>query len=284
MAQAEVHRSAVIEGDVRLADGVRIGPNCVVLGTCGPVELGAGTTLVATAHVNGPIRMGEGNLVYPGACLGFAPQDVAFDPNHGGAGLVIGDRNVFREGCTVHRGKTAEPTRIGNNNFLMSCAHVGHDCVIDNHCIFASGALLAGHVHVADRVLMSGNAMVHQFCRLGRGSMVSGGAGATHDLPMWFTATATSVAGSLNIVGMRRNGLSEQQIQTVRWVFKTLYRSGCAPMQAYPMLETRADDPLVAEYLAFLRASKRGICHGAGRTSRGGTPRIATPAREAELR
>lgn len=269
---AKVHRTAVVEGDVRLADDVEVGPNCVILGTCGPVEIGAGCVLVASAHINGPLRMGERNIVYPGACLGFAPQDIGFDHNKGGPGVVIGDDNKFREGFTVHRAKTEQPTRVGNANYFMTNAHIGHDAVVENNCILASGALLAGHVHLADRVIMGGNAFVHQFCRIGKGCMFTGGAGTALDLPMWFTITATNVAGSLNLVGMRRNGLSASQIQAVRWVYKTIYRGGSTPQQALPELQTRGEEPIVAEYINFIRTTKRGICHGSGRASRGQAP------------
>lgn len=276
MAAPKVHPTAVLEGDVQLDEGVQIGPHCVVLGTCGPVRLGAGTVLVAGAYVNGPIVMGESNTVYPTASLGFGPQDLAFDPQCGGPGVVIGNHNVFREGVTVHRAKLSEPTRIGDRNFLMSGAHVGHDSVIANHCILASGALLAGHVELADRVNISGNGMVHQFCRIGRGAMITGGGGSVLDLPPWFLCTGINIVGSMNVVGMRRNGFTSQQIQVARWVYRMLYRSGCTPQQALPMLETRADDPLVAEYIAFIRSSKRGICHGAGRSTRGNATRTPT--------
>lgn len=274
---AKVHRSAVIEGDVRLAEDVTVGPNCVLDGTLGPLVVGAGCVLVAGAFLNGPLTMGERNVVYPGACLGFSPQDLGFDPNRPGAGAVIGSSNIFREGFTLHRGKTTDPTRIGNHNFFMTNSHVGHDSVVDNHCILASGALLGGHVHLADRVILGGSALVHQFCRLGKGCMFSGGVGVSMDVPMWFTVTSINLAGSLNIVGMRRNGLTQHQIHTVRWVYRVLYRSGGTPQQAIPQLQARADDPLVREYLEFIQSSKRGICHGVSRATRGGTGGVHGP-------
>lgn len=269
MAKAEVHRTATVEGDVTLADDVRIGPNCVILGTCGPVVLGPRTTLVSTVHVNGPITMGEGNTAYPGASLGFAPQDVGFDPQAPGSGLVVGDGNTFREGVTVHRGKTTEPTRIGHRNFFMVNSHVGHDSIVHNQCIFANGVLLGGHVVVEDRVIMAGNALLHQFCRVGRGVLISGGAGTSMDVPPWITVTGINIAGSVNIIGMRRNGFTPAQIGAVKWVYHTMYRTGGTPQQSIAALEERADDPIVAEYIAFIRASRRGICHGAGRSPRG---------------
>ena len=272
---AKVHPTAIIEGDVEIGAGTAIGPGSIVLGTVGPVRIGPGCTLVAHAMVNGPITIGEGNVLYPNACLGFAPQDLGFDPSTPGPGCVIGDRNTFREGSTVHRGKTAEPTRIGNRNYWMTNTHLGHDAVVGNNCIFGSGAVIGGHVLVEDNVILGGLAALHQFVRVGHHCFISGAAGVTQNLPPWFMATAINVAGSINIVGLRRSGASPATIATVRWVYRMLYRSGATPQQAVELLRARADDPLVAEYIEFIVTSKRGICHGSGRATRGTAARAA---------
>ncbi len=267
--EARVHPSAIIDGEVSIGPGSVVGPGCMVLGTVGPVRIGAGCTLIARAIVNGPIAIGDGNTIYPNACLGFAPQDLGFDPNSPGLGCIIGHRNTFREGVTVHRAKTAQPTRIGDANYWMTNTHLGHDGVVGNNCIFGSGAVLGGHVDVADRVIIGGCTAIHQFVRLGRGSFVSGAIGLTMDLPPWFMATGTNLAASINMVGLRRSGASPEDIQSVRWAFRTLYRGGSAPQQALHLLEARAHEAPVRECLEFVRASARGICHGAGRATRG---------------
>ena len=173
------HDSATIEGDVTLADDVVIGPNCVFDGTVGPISIGRGCRFVANCYVTGPLRMGEDNTVWPGATLGGPPQDVGFDPLEPGAGIEIGSRNVFREGSSAHRAKTDSPTRIGDDNYLMSCSHIGHDSQVGNRIQLANGALLAGHVTMGDRVIMGGGAGVHQFCRVGEGVFFRGLAGAS---------------------------------------------------------------------------------------------------------
>lgn len=266
---ARVHASAIIEGDVEIGAGTVIGPGSIVLGTVGPVRIGSGCTLVAHAMVNGPIAIGDSNVLYPNACLGFAPQDLGFDPARPGPGCVIGDGNTFREGATVHRGKTSEPTRIGNRNYWMTNTHLGHDGVVGSNCIIGSGAVLGGHVLVADNVILGGLAALHQFVRVGHHCFISGAAGVTQDLPPWFMATAINVAGSINIVGLRRSGATPETIATVRWVYRMVYRTGATPQQAVELLRERAGDPLVAEYIEFITSSKRGICHGAGRATRG---------------
>lgn len=277
-----MHPTAIVEGDVEIGAGTSVGPGSLVLGTVGPVRIGAGCTLIANATVNGPITLGDGNVLYPQVCLGFAPQDIGFDPNTPGPGCIVGNRNTFREGTTVHRGKTSEPTRIGDSNYWMTNTHLGHDGVVANGCIIGSGAVLGGHVVVDDKVIIGGCAAVHQFARLGHHSFVSGLAGTIKDLPPWFVCTAVNVAGSVNVVGLRRSGAGPATISAVRWVFRTLYRSGGTPQQALAELETRASDPVVAEYVAFVRSSKRGICHGSGRATRGMAARAAKGESEAE--
>lgn len=261
-----IHPSAVIQGDVQLADDVEIGPGCVLFG---PITLGAGCVLVANACLHGPLRMGERNIVYPSAALGFAPQDLGFDPRKAGAGCVIGDRNTFREGVTIHRGKTEVPTTVGHDNYWMAFSHAGHDSIIGSHCVFGNSTLIAGHVEVADRVISGGNVSVHQFVRLGRGVFISGAMATSLDVPPYFMVTGDNIAGSLNLVGMRRSGMSREQIDTVRWVYRTVMRSGLPPKAALVQLRERAGDPLVDEYIRFIETAKRPIIHGAGRAVRG---------------
>jgi len=266
---ARIHPTAVVLGEVTLAADVEVGPGCVIEGCPGPVTIGAGTRLLHRATVQGPCAIGERNTVYPGAALGFPPQDLGFNPAEPGPGLVIGHDNVFREGVTIHRGKTQAPTRVGSHNYFMVNSHAGHDCVIGDRNIFANGVLLAGHVEVADRVIMGGNATVHQFCRVGRGAMVGGLTGFSLDLPPFFMTTGINIAGSMNIIGMRRSGMSRADIDTVKWVYRVLQRSRLPKEGKLEELRTRAGDPVVDEYIAFVASSKRGIVPGEGTVMRG---------------
>jgi UDP-N-acetylglucosamine acyltransferase len=192
---------------------------------------------------------------------------VSFDPALPGPGLIIGDDNIFREGFTAHRGKTQQPTRIGNGNYWMANSHVGHDAVVGNRCIIANGALLAGHVEMADRVVVGGNATIHQFVRVGEGALISGLTGMSKDLCPWFTLTAINVAGSINVIGLRRAGASPQRIDAVRWVYRTICRAGLTVPRALERLREREGDPTVAEYIAFATRSQRGVLTARGRGS-----------------
>jgi UDP-N-acetylglucosamine acyltransferase len=266
---ADVHATAILEGDVRLAADVSIGPWCRLRG---PIEIGPGTRLVASVQLEGPLRLGARNLLFPFVALGMAPQDLGFPQGEPGAGLVVGDDNVFRESATLHRATSREePTRVGDANYWMVNSHAGHDCRIGSRCVFANGTLLAGHVEVGDGVVTGGNVAVHQHCRVGRGALLSGTMGLNKDLPPFFLLTGGNIAGSLNLVGMRRSGMPGSEIDEVRWVFKMLYRKGLSIQRATQELKARADRPLVAEYIAFIEASKRGIVPGEGEARRGTT-------------
>lgn len=258
-----IHPTAILSGDVQMAEDVVIGPYCVLAGR---IRLGPGTTLVSSVHLHGPLEMGSGNVCYPGVCLGFAPQDLKFDPASEGAGLAIGDRNVFREHVTIHRAtKPDRPTLVGDRNYWMANTHAGHDARIGNDCIFGNGTLLAGHVEVGDRAVFGGNSTVHQFVRIGRGCLISGLTGLGGDLCPFFTLTAINFAGSINVIGMRRAGMSRDDIDAVRWCYRILCRRGLTPKQALPILRERIDQPMVAEMVAFIESSKRQIVVRRGR-------------------
>lgn len=166
---------------------------------------------------------------------------------------------------------------MGDSNYWMTGSHLGHDGVVGSNCVIGSGAVLGGHVTVGDRVILGGLAALHQFVRVGRGAFISGLGGASVDVPPWVTVSGINVAVALNAVGLRRSGAARDYVDQARWAFRTLYRKGTAPTQALPDLEARAGHPFVDEWLRFIRASKRGICHAQPRGNRG----VAAAAAEA---
>ncbi|MHC5027745.1 MAG: acyl-ACP--UDP-N-acetylglucosamine O-acyltransferase [Planctomycetota bacterium] len=255
-----VHPTAVLDGDVQLAPDVVVGPNCVLTG---PVEVGAGCRLVGNVYLNGPMVVGTGNMFYPFTTIGFAPQHGAFDPTTPGLGVVIGNDNTFREHTSVHRAFTDEgPTTIGDRNMFMVNAHIGHDCRVGADVTLVNNVCLAGHSEVHDRAILGGGASIHQFTRVGRGAMIHGLCGLRSDLPPFFMITAMRECGGLNLVGMRRAGMPREQIDTARWVYRTLYRERRTLTKAVAVLRDRSDDPFVAEYIAFIESSKTGISNG----------------------
>ncbi|HEX4608029.1 MAG TPA: acyl-ACP--UDP-N-acetylglucosamine O-acyltransferase [Urbifossiella sp.] len=257
-----IHPTAVVSPDARLAPDVRVGPLAVI---DGPVELGPGCVVAAQARLTGPVAAGPNNTFDTGCVVGGAPQHTAYagDPTR----IEIGSGNTFREHVTVHRGMPVGTgpgtgvTRIGDGNLFMAGAHVAHDCVIGNHGIFANSALLGGHVVTGDRVFLSGNSAVHQFCRVGRLALLSGSSASSKDIPpFWVIQDVNRVCG-VNVIGMRRAGVSNAEIQAVRRVFRSIYIEKLlipiALMRAEADLGTL---PAVRELIDFIRSSKRGVC------------------------
>lgn len=255
---AQIHPSAIIEGDVKLADDVKIGPGCVLRG---PIEIGPGCELVGHVYLVGPVRMGAGNRLYPHVCVGFEPQSRRLPDNWINHGVVLGERNILREGATIHGSTQNAPTRMGNNNFLMANSHLGHDVQLGDNITLANGVLLGGHVEVANNVVMGGNAAVHQFCRVGRLAMLGGTCGITQDLPPFCTYYIDILAiGSLNSIGLRRNGF-EKHIEPLKHAFDILFREGHTNRKAVEKIRAEVGtDALCTELADFVASSRRGIC------------------------
>jgi len=253
---AQVHPTAIVSGAAQLADGVEIGPWCVIEGD---VTIGENTRLQHRVSLKGPLTLGPSNLVYPNALIGYEPQDRKFDPDTPGAGIVIGEDNILREGVTIHRATGDRPTTVGDHNYLMANSHIAHDCIVGSHCMFANGALLGGHVDLGDRVVLGGNAVVHQFCRVGRLAMISGIRGITRDLPPFCVVYDPRRVGSLNLVGLRRAGY-RKHIDPLNRAFKILYRQNHTMPVALERIRSEVgDDPLVREFTDFVASSERGI-------------------------
>lgn len=212
-----------VDPKARIGKGVRIGPFCVV----GPdVTIGDETELTSHVVVYGNTTLGSGNKLYPGCVIGGEPQDVSYQESS--TRVEIGDDNLFREGVTVNRGAEKEDgvTRIGDRNMFMANSHIAHNCHIFNDVILVNGVLLGGHVHVHDRAIVSGNTVVHHFSTIGRLSFVSGGCRVPHDIPPFMLAAGSDnpTLKTINIVGMRRAGISESAIDVVKTAFRMIYR------------------------------------------------------------
>jgi UDP-N-acetylglucosamine acyltransferase len=251
-----IHPTAWISPDAQLADDIEIGPYVVVEGK---VRLGPGCTLRPFVHLCGPLTMGWNNQVYTGAVLGEQPQHLHYQDEP--TSVEIGDNNVFREGVTVHRGtKQSWVTKIGSNNFFMANSHVAHDCRVGNHCIFANGALLGGHCVIEDNVYLSGNCALHQFCHVGRLALLSGLSASTMDIPPFVIMQRINTVMGVNVIGMRRAGMSHGEVQGVRRAYQILYKSGKVISVALAEIEREMGDlGAVKEFVGFIRASKRGI-------------------------
>ncbi|QDT25402.1 acyl-ACP--UDP-N-acetylglucosamine O-acyltransferase [Gimesia panareensis] len=212
-----------VDPQAEIGEDVTIGPFCVV----GPdVKIGNGTVLDSHVSITGHTTIGERNRFFPTSVIGAEPQDAGY---HGApTRLMIGDDNLFREGCTVHRGAEKEDhcTRIGNRNTLLCNSHVAHNCRIFDDVTLVNGVLLGGHVHVHDRAIVSGNTVVHQFCTIGTLAFISGGARATIDVPPYMICTGADDfrVRTVNMIGMQRAGISDSAVAVIRRAYRLFYR------------------------------------------------------------
>lgn len=255
-----VHPLAVVAEGAELHPSVEVGPYC----TIGPrVVLGEGTRLISHAVIDGDTVVGKHNTVFPFASLGMAPQDLKY---HGEQSqLRIGDHNVFREGCTVHRGTEGGGmlTSIADHCLLMAYSHVAHDSHLGNHVIMANVASLAGHVTVQDYAILGGLSGVHQFCTVGESAFLAGGAKATQDVPPFciIQGDRARVVGP-NMVGLRRRGWTQSELMTFRDFFRFFFMS-VAPLEDRLRMARERWGPTmdaVKYLLAFVENSERGVC------------------------
>lgn len=258
----QIHPSSVISPDAVLEDGVIVGPFCVIEGHS---RIGARTVLRSHVVIGPYTELGEDNEVYPHCTLGMGPQDLKFKgaPTR----LKIGDRNIFRESCTAHRGTEhgGGLTTIGDDNFIMTGSHVAHDCHVGSSCIFANCATLAGHVEVGNFCNIGAFSAVHQFCRVGNHAFMGGFTVATMDvLPYMKTAGARDTKSyGVNTIGLRRKGFADESVEGLTKAHRILFHSGLLREEALAKVEAELNHiPEVADLTSFIRASKRGIHRG----------------------
>ena len=253
-----VDPSAQVHPEAQLADDVDVGPFSVI----GPnVRIGAGTRIGPHAVITGHTHIGRENHIFQFVSLGAEPQHRVYkgEPTR----LVIGDRNTFREYCSVHRGTTIDQSQtiIGDDNLLMAYTHVAHDCVLGNGITMANGASLAGHVRIGDFCILAGFALVYQFRRVGTMAFLAYCSGVQQDVPAFVRSSgAPAEPHGINSVGMRRRGYSEDEVAAAKQAYRTIYRSKLRLDQAREALrEPAKHSEAVRVMLASLDAAQRGI-------------------------
>ena len=256
---ARIHPTAIVAPSAELADGVVVGPHAVI----GPeVTIGEGTEIGAGAQLEGPTRIGRENRIYAHAVIGFPPQDLKFAGER--VSLEIGDRNHFREFCTVHRGtgKGGGVTRVGSDGLFMVYSHIAHDCQVGNRVLFANSGTLAGHVEVGDDAAIGAFSAVHQFCRVGRHAYIGGFSRLLTDaLPFVKTVGIRPACFGLNRIGLRRKGFEPATLKALDLALRIFLRSGLNTSQALARLEDElGGDAEVRYFVEFVRGSRRGVC------------------------
>lgn len=252
---ATIHPTAIISSQAAIASHVQVGPYAVIEDEA---LIGAGCRIGAHAVIKQFTSLGARNRVFEHAVLGGEPQDVKFKGEP--SSLVIGDDNLIREFCTLHRACGAgEITRIGSRNFLMVGVHIAHNCTVGDDNILTNGAALAGHIVVEDHVFLSNNVGAHQFVRMGRHAMVGGKSKIVQDvLPFFITDGNPPRVRGVNSVGLRRAGFSVETRRALKEAYRLLFRSGTPLPDALDELEQMQDEN-VRHLVNFIRGSKRGF-------------------------
>ena len=242
---AKIGENCTIEPFVIIEDNVVIGDNCHIM---------------AHASVLSGTRMGNNNKIHHGAVVGGIPQDLKFVGEE--TTLEMGDNNMVRENVTLNRGTASKgKTVIGSNNLFMENAHIGHDSVIGNGCIIGNQTKLAGEVIVDDYAILSSTVLVHQFCRIGSYVMVQGGCKSSKEIPPYIIAAREPISYcGVNLIGLRRRGFTNEQIDTIHQAYRIIYQSGLNTTMAIERIKEEMEMTPEIEYIiSFIEGAKRGI-------------------------
>jgi UDP-N-acetylglucosamine acyltransferase len=253
-----IHPQAIVDPGAELDPSVEVGPFAVI---GAGVRIGPDSWIGSHAVIKGPTTLGRGTRVYQFASIGDAPQDrkYAGEPTR----LEVGDRNVFREFCTINRGTVAGHgvTTIGSDCLFMAYSHVAHDCIVGSQCILSNCTALAGHVQLGDWVILSGYSAIHQFCKIGSHAFLANNAAVTRDVPPYLlVAGSPAEPKGVNSEGLKRRGFSPQQIANIKSAYRLFYRSGLKLAEATQQLRALVpSQPELAAFVDFLGASERSI-------------------------
>lgn len=251
-----IHSTAIIHPKAEVPTDTEIGPYVVI---DAGVRLGAGCVIGPHVYLTGSTIIGQGNRFHAGSVIGDAPQDLKYKGQV--TRVRIGDFNVFRECVTVHRSATESgETVLGSHNYLMACSHVGHNSTVGNNVIMANGVLLGGHTEVHDRAFLSGNCLVHQFTRVGTLAIMQGGSAASKDVAPYTVVRGHNRICGLNVVGLRRAGLSPADRLEIKQLYRLLFRSSLNLRPALEQARQEFKSAVATTMLDFMAASKRGVC------------------------
>ena len=248
---AYIHPEAVIGENVEIGPFVYIDRNVVI---------GDNNVIMPNANILYGSRIGNGNTIFPGAVIGAIPQDLKFRGEETTA--EVGDNNTIRENVTINRGTAAKgKTVVGNGNLLMEGVHVAHDTIVGNGCIIGNQTKLAGEVIVDDYAILSSTVLVHQFCRIGSYVMVQGGCKNSKEIPPYIIAAREPISYcGVNLIGLRRRGFTNEQIDTIHQAYRIIYQSGLNTTMAIERIKEEMEMTPEIEYIiSFIEGAKRGI-------------------------
>lgn len=259
----QIHPTAIISKKAKLAEDIEVGPYSIITDN---VTIGKGSKIGAYCVIEGNTTVGKNAQIFTGVVIGSRPQDLKYKGEK--TFLEIGDNNIIREYCTFNPGTGGGgKTSIGNDNLFMAYSHIAHDCKIGNNCIIANNGTLAGHVIIEDKALVGGLVAIHQFVTVGKLSIIGGCSKVVQDIPPYSTCDGhpARVFG-LNLVGLRRQGITSESIRQLNLAFKILFNSGLSLKHALEKLEKEIEPCDEVSYLiTFIKNSQRGISHSCRR-------------------
>ena len=256
---SKIHPTAIIESGAVLGDDVEVGAYAYIGGS---VKIGKGTIIAHHATVDGNTVIGEYNQIFPYAYIGGKTHDLKY--RGGNPGLIIGDRNVFREYTTAHLAtRDGEYTVIGNDNNILAYSHIAHDCIVGNKIVMSSHAALGGHVVLEDYVVIGWGSGAHQFCRIGEYAMLSASSKLVKDLPPFLMADGSPAeVCAINKINMQRNGFSSEEIDIAYSAFKLIYKRRLSRTNAVEELSRKgySQSRVAQSIIRFMHGeSERGI-------------------------
>jgi UDP-N-acetylglucosamine acyltransferase len=254
-----IHKTAIVDPKAKISSSVNIGPYSII----GPnVEIGEDTDINSHVSIAGHTKIGKNNKIYPFASIGNDPQDLKFKGEI--SSLEIGDNNKIREYVSINPGTDGGSgvTKIGNNCLFMVSSHVAHDCNIGNNIVVVNNVAIGGHVHIEDNAIIGGNSAVHQFIRIGKFAMIGGMCAVIRDvIPYGLVHGNRSILQGINLIGLRRNNISNQDITLLSNAYKELFKSENLSENLKNLSDDFKKNNLVMEILEFLQKDKkRPIC------------------------
>lgn len=254
-----IHPSAIVGKNVELGTHNNIGPHVII---ADGVKIGSHNTILHGAYLGPGTQMGDHNEIHMHAIIGHTPQDISYESAE--TFTQIGNGNKIREFVTIHRGtEKGTATIIGDSNFFMAYCHIAHNCIVGNKVVMVNQASLTGHCIVEDGAFLSGMTGLHQFTRVGKMVMLSALSAVNKDIPPYMLCGGRpAVILGINVVGLRRAGISAVAREEIRQCYKLLYRSGLNVSQALLEIRRLFKSPEALHIADFIEHSKRGICDG----------------------
>ena len=250
-----IHKTAIIDSKALIGNNVKIGPYSIV----GPnVEIGDDTIIHTHVNITGNTKIGKKNEIYPFCSIGTPPQDLKYKGEKNS--LIIGDNNKFREYVNINPGteQGGSITKIGNNNLFMVYCHIAHDCMIDDNIVLANNVQVGGHVSINKNAIIGGSCAIHQYSRIGEFAMIGGMTGVLSDvIPYGLSLGNRNFLTGLNLIGLRRSGISNQDIKIIQSAYDIIFRNETFRQNIENLSQELIENKYVNNIVKFINSDKK---------------------------